>query len=79
MPLDKTPVAVTVYKYGDSLLIDPDADEEKAYDSRLSVAVMENGELCSLQKGGAGAISIDAVDKMIQLALKKSQELRKHL
>ena len=79
LPLEKTPIAVTVYKYGDALLIDPDFDEDKAYDSRLSVAVMENGELCSLQKGGAGAISVDGVNDMIQLAIKKSGELRKHL
>ncbi|MBW2997405.1 exosome complex protein Rrp42 [Candidatus Woesearchaeota archaeon] len=77
LPLSKTPVTVTVFKYGDHLLIDPTEDEEKVYDARLTISVLENGNICSLQKGGDVPVSMDEAAKMIELAQAKSQELRK--
>ncbi|NQU79593.1 exosome complex protein Rrp42 [Candidatus Woesearchaeota archaeon] len=79
LPLSKTPVSTTIYKYGDHLLVDPTSDEEKVYDSRMTVGVLEDGSICSLQKGGDDAIEPDIVVKMIELAKVKSQELRKNL
>ena len=79
LPLSKTPVTVTVFKYGDNLLIDPTYEEEKAYDARLTVSVLENGNICSLQKGGDSPVTTDEAFKMIELARTKSQELRKFL
>lgn len=76
IPLSKTPVTVTVFKYGDKLLIDPTDEEEKVYDARLTVSVLENGNICSLQKGGDNPISMDEAAKMIELAQAKSGELR---
>src|SRR3989338_1466500 len=35
LPMLKDPLAVTVYKIGSQLLVDPTAEEEKAYDARL--------------------------------------------
>lgn len=78
IPLSKTPITVTVYKYGDHLVIDPTHEEEKVYDSRLTVSVLENNNICSLQKGGDQAIDSEDLLKMIALAQEKSQELRKH-
>ncbi|MBW2965057.1 exosome complex protein Rrp42 [Candidatus Woesearchaeota archaeon] len=78
MPLSKTPITVTVYKYGDNLVIDPTYEEEKVYDARLTVSVLDNGNICSLQKGGDHAIEPDDLHKMVALAQEKSQELRKH-
>jgi exosome complex component RRP42 len=79
LPLSKTPVTVTVFKHGDHLLIDPTYEEEKVYDARLTVSVLENGNICSLQKGGDAAITPEDAIKMMELAKEKSQELRKHL
>jgi exosome complex RNA-binding protein Rrp42 (RNase PH superfamily) len=39
--------------------------------------VLENGNICSLQKGGDVPVSMDEAAKMIELAQAKSQELRK--
>ena len=79
LPLTKTPITVTVFKYGDHILVDPTVDEQSAYDARLTVSVLENGNICSLQKGGDEAVSDESILKMIELAREKSQELRKHL
>jgi exosome complex component RRP42 len=79
MPLSKAPVTVTVFKHGDQLLIDPTDEEEKTYEARLTVSVLENGNICSLQKGGDLAVDQEDMLKMVDLAREKSQELRKHL
>ncbi|MBW2999200.1 exosome complex protein Rrp42 [Candidatus Woesearchaeota archaeon] len=79
LPLTKLPIAVTVIKIGDNLLVDPLPDEEKSVDARLTVTTMVDGSLCALQKGGEEALSIEEIDKMIELGIQKGNELRKHL
>jgi exosome complex component RRP42 len=79
VPVSRVPISVTVFKYGENLLIDPTTDEERVYDSRLTIAVLENDNLCSLQKGGEGALDEEDIFKMIDLAIEKSKELRKHI
>ena len=79
LPLSKTPVSVTVFKYGDYLLLDPTEVEEKVYDARLTVGVLEDGKLCSMQKGGDGSLTDEEVFKMIDMAQVASADLRKNL
>ncbi len=76
---DKIPATVTVFKYGDHLVIDPTNEEDKIYDARLTVSVLPNGNLCSMQKGGDSAITQDEAYSMIELAREKSKELRKFI
>ncbi len=79
LPLSEVPITVTVFKRGEHLFVDPLRSEESLYDSRLSIAVLADGRLCSLQKGGESVLSVDDIGNMIDLALKKSEELRKAL
>ncbi|MFC1741481.1 exosome complex protein Rrp42 [Nanoarchaeota archaeon] len=79
LPIMKVPVTVTVFKYGDSFVIDPTYEEEPVYDARLTVTSLENGNICSLQKGGEGALTADETFKMIEIAGDKAKELRQHL
>ena len=79
LPITKLPISITVFKYGDHLLLDPTNEEDKSYDARLTVATLENGNICSLQKGGDTAITADDALMMIELARKRSAELRKLL
>ncbi len=75
----KTPVSATVVKIGDKLLVDPTTEEELMIDARLTVATDEKGEICAMQKGGATPLTLAEVDRMMQLAVAKCNELRKHL
>lgn len=77
LPLTKSllPISITVYKIGDVIIVDPTNEEEKAMDARLTVASMPNGQICALQKGGNGALSVEEIDAMIAVALKKAKEL----
>jgi len=79
LPVLRYPVSVTVWKIGDKLIVDPTHEEESVIDARLTVAVLENGELCAMQKGGNSSLSADEIDAMVKLAVAKSKELRKVL
>lgn len=77
LPLVKTPVSVTVYKLGDHLLVDPTLRELEAASARLTVGSIDDGTLCSMQKGGDGTLTKDDVVAMTALAVEKAAELRK--
>ena len=71
------PITVTVNKIADKFIVDADTEEEKAIDARLTVASLNDGTLCALQKGGEYSLTIEDVDKMVEIALEKAKELRK--
>ena len=79
LELGKTPIAVTVIKIGDKFIVDPDIEEEKVIDSRLTVSSMEDGTLCAMQKGGDFPLTIEDISKMLDIGIEKAKELRKHL
>lgn len=77
LPVSQLPIPITVYKCGKALVIDPTDEESKTVEARLTAAVIEDGRLCAMQKGGEAAISNDELKKMLDLIQKKSAELRK--
>ncbi|MEK6892387.1 MAG: exosome complex protein Rrp42 [Nanoarchaeota archaeon] len=79
LQLEKTPIAVTVIKIGNKFIVDPDTEEEKVVDARLTVSSIENGTLCAMQKGGDMPLSAEDIDKMLDIGIEKGKELRNHL
>jgi len=77
IPISKIPIAITVLKIGSNFIVDPTELEEQALDARLTVTTIDGGNLCSIQKGGPGTLSIADVDKMTELAIRKGEEIRK--
>ncbi len=75
--LGDLPVSITVIKIGDKYLVDPDSDEEKAVDARLTVASLSDGTLCAMQKGGDYPLTAEDIEKMIELGIEKGKELRR--
>jgi len=75
LPLVKLPVACTLYKIGNKILVDVDAEEEKIVDARLTVTISEEG-INAMQKGGDKTLSISEIDEMIKIAEEKAKELR---
>ncbi len=76
LPLEKLPITCTVFKLFDQFIIDAISDEEKLIDARISVSFGENGIIHAMQKGGETGLTIDEIDKMINLALEKTKMLR---
>lgn len=70
-------IPVTVYKIGDYLILDPSEEEEAIAEARLTVTTKDSNTICALQKGGDYPINKDELDKMLELAIKKGEEIRK--
>ena len=79
MPLKLLPVTCTIVRIGNQLFIDPCLEEEGSIDSRLSVAVSERGNVHALQLGGNDGMTMEEIDKAIEMAKKASIVLRKLL
>jgi len=79
LPLDRTPVSITVYKLGDKFLVDPTNEEIKFLEGRLTVAITEEDKICAMQKGLSASFTLEEIDKAVGIAMEKSKELRKLL
>jgi len=82
LPISRKPVNTTFVKINGQIMVDPTFQEEEAMDARLTIGTFEeNGKvyLCSMQKGGNGGFTFEEVEKIIDMAEKKGQELRKLL
>ncbi len=79
LPVSEKPIEITVVKIGNKILVDPTAEEESALDARLTVATLENGDLCAMQKGGDGYFTVTEVQQAVEIAIEKGKELRKLL
>lgn len=78
-PLLKKPVAVTVAKINDKLMVDPCLDEESVMDARITIATIEDGSICAIQKGGTGYFLREELEQAYELARAKGAELRAKL
>ena len=78
LPISGLPVECTVHIIGNKLLIDPTYEEEEISEARLTVATIDK-KLCAMQKGGPRELEEEYIEKMIDLAAKKTEELRKLL
>lgn len=77
LPIKCIPILNTFAKIDKSILLDPSAREEKALDARLSIATIENGNICAMQKGGNGTFTIEEIINITKSAKKYAEKLRK--
>lgn len=77
LPVKFKPITITVGKVGDKFLIDPNLEEEKIIDTKLSVCVRDDDKICALQKQGRKELTVEDVEKMVEIAISKSKEIRK--
>lgn len=70
LPLtDNIPLALTFYKAGDALLLDPNRDEEDAADTRVTVAISSPKKdkiVNAMQKGGITPVTVEDLDKIMK-------------
>lgn len=78
LPLTKEPIAVSVLKIGKHLIVDPLIEEEQAFDAKLTVTTTD-GMLCAMQKGGEETLTVEEIEKMVDIGMKKAEEIRKNL
>jgi len=76
LPVDHWPVSVTAAKIRNMIVFDPQLDEERIADARLTVAIDENGDIRAMQKGLSGSFSYDEVRYVISTARRLGNEVR---
>ncbi len=79
LPVLHQPISLTAVKIDGKILVDPTHDEERVADARLTVATIETGNVCAMQKGLNGAFTLDEVLKVVELSTKIGAEARSKL
>jgi exosome complex component RRP42 len=71
VPVERTPVSVTMARIGDRLVVDPNTEEEASMDMRITITTDDDGSICASQKGEASSISpalvLEAADTSIRV------------
>src|SRR3989344_5057093 len=70
LKLSKKPVMSTFAKIGNTVVLDPDMEEESAATARFSIGVADDDTLCAFHKGGEGSFTLDEVSHCIEIAFK---------
>ncbi|HEV2428331.1 MAG TPA: exosome complex protein Rrp42 [Thermoplasmata archaeon] len=78
LPLDVQhfPVEVTFCRLGETIVVDPLVEEERAAQGRLTIATDELGNVVAMQKGLIGAFSPDDVKALAERAVVHGDRLR---
>lgn len=79
LPINNHPVAVTLAKINDQLVVDPWLEEEQIMDARITITTNDQGNICAIQKGGGGYFTPKQVFEAIQIAREKAVEIRRKL
>jgi exosome complex component RRP42 len=79
LPLKAHPITVTLGKINNVLIVDPALEEEQVMDSRITIAINDDGNICALQKGGSGYFTPQQILEALKIAQQKVAEMRKKL
>jgi exosome complex component RRP42 len=59
--------------------MDPQLEEERVANTRLTITIDESGAIRAMQKGLSGSFTIKEVSKIIESSITKAQENRKYV
>ncbi len=79
LSINEKPLMSTFAKIGDELIVDPSLEVEDIMGARISIGVRQDGSLCAMQKGGPDTFTREEVLKAVNMAMEKTNELRKYL
>jgi exosome complex component RRP42 len=71
------PVAVTMVRIGNALLVDPKLEEEDAMECRITVTTNDKGNITAIQKSGSGSLSAEEIEKAFETSVSAGKEIRK--
>ncbi|HHQ45328.1 MAG TPA: exosome complex protein Rrp42 [Candidatus Altiarchaeales archaeon] len=78
LPITCTPIPLTFAKIADTIIADPNMQEEYALDARLTITTTEK-EVNAMQKGGEGRFTIAEAEDLIDKAFKSAKQVRKKI
>lgn len=80
LPLNNMAIEHTVSKIDENLVIDPVLKEEFVQDCRLTMAIDRENHFTAMQKGGgAGPMSLELIEKAMEMALESTEDIKKKI
>jgi exosome complex component RRP42 len=76
VPVERTPVSVTMARIGDKLVVDPNTEEEVSMDMRITITTDDDGNICASQKGEASTISPELVLQAADTSIRLGKAIR---
>ena len=62
-PLTTVPVSITAVRIGESVILDPTAEEEACMDARITITTNSDQNFAAVQKGSTGAFTVEAAEE----------------
>jgi len=79
VPVERTPVSVTMARLGERLVVDPYSEEEAAMDMRITITTDDDGNICASQKGEASTITPAQVLEAADTSIRVGKALREKI
>lgn len=79
VPITTIPVSVTMGKIGNYIVVDPDSDEWKSMDARVTITSDSDGNICALQKGGSEGFTLDEIVRCGEISVRVGAKIREKL
>ena len=76
VPVERTPVSVTLARIGERLVVDPNTEEEASMDMRITITTDDNGNICASLKGEASTISPAQVLEAADISIRVGSQVR---
>ena len=76
VPVEKTPVSVTMARIGERLVVDPNVEEEVTMDMRITITTDDDGSICASQKGESSTITPAQVLEAADTSIRVGKEIR---
>ncbi len=76
LPVRDIPIATTAIDFSDTIMFDPDVDEEAVANARFTVITTTEGSVCGIQKSGTGMLKPEQVYRIVDIACEKAGEIR---
>jgi len=77
LPVVFKPITLTVGKGVDKFLLDPTHIEENILESKLTICIRDDDKICAMQKQGKKGLTTEDIEKMVDIVMEKSKEIRK--
>ena len=75
LPRNGTVSSLTYIKINENILYDPNLMEDRGKEARFSLAIKDDGMICSMQKGESGVFSETEISQIIEHSISQAREL----
>ncbi|NJE25825.1 exosome complex protein Rrp42 [Thermococcus sp. MV5] len=79
LPVTKIPIPVSFAKIGNTLVVDPNFEEEQVMDGKLTITTDESGHISAVQKSEGGSFKLEEIVYAVDTAYKKAEEIREKI